>query len=98
MNTMSFVKLMYAECTEEKRQPQTLQPAGRRSVGKCLQFLLTQLGKPAPKIWGALSEDVGGRTKGGGHRKKSPLKFFPSSSSSAAAGTKRQRGQKSSRA
>lgn len=48
-----------------------------------LAILVDSNRKPAPKIWGALSGDVGGKTKSGGTL-KSPLKFFPSSSSSAA--------------
>lgn len=60
-----------------------MQPAGRRSVGKCLQFLLIQLGKPAPKDtgsteWGCRWKDERGRTL------KSSLKLFSSSPSSAA--------------
>lgn len=41
-----------------------------------LAILVDSNRKPAPKIWGALSGDVGGKTKSGGDIEK-PIKVLP---------------------
>lgn len=83
MHTISFVKPIYAESLEAKRQPQTLQPAGRRSVGKCLPSLLNQVEKQLfPKMRGAPSGGEGGRTERG-RTPKCQLKLLLPLSSSA---------------